>query len=282
MFLSAFSTSIIIIIITVFLLCFNIIDFNSTNDFLVKHAIYETLFFFLFLSFPSGFVVHFFQYYVFGTPVSRRRSTYSSSLESPPITPRGRGQTASDHSKSAALTELGFSARKTTTASVTVYASSKSASISADSDSGSSSVYTSDISRKSSTKAVASQSAAEPASPPPEPVPAAEKPIPEQPEDIELELPRKAAEEPVIEPSPRVSTDTLESAPLKQGIVASVEAEDKSADEDSDSDVSGSGSSRKEIVTYAFYVLCLRGAGQGQLHRLGLRLSEAGARILKK
>jgi len=65
MFLSAFVSSILIVIFNVFLLAFNVVDFNTTNDYLIKHSIYESLFILLFLAFPSGFVVHYFEMYIF-------------------------------------------------------------------------------------------------------------------------------------------------------------------------------------------------------------------------
>jgi len=81
MFLSAFISSIILLTTVLCLFAFNVVsDFNTTRAFFIKHSIYETLFILLFLCFPSGFVVHYFQTCIFNTPGEDFSSCPSSEL----------------------------------------------------------------------------------------------------------------------------------------------------------------------------------------------------------
>jgi hypothetical protein len=53
-----------VIITTLFTVAVTAADITTTRDYLIKHTIYETLFISLFLSFPSGFMLHYYQTFV--------------------------------------------------------------------------------------------------------------------------------------------------------------------------------------------------------------------------
>jgi len=62
MYVSAFVCSVLIIVFDLFILGFNVNPaFDTTRDYLIKNSVYETLYLLLFLSLPSGFVVHYLQ-----------------------------------------------------------------------------------------------------------------------------------------------------------------------------------------------------------------------------
>jgi len=80
MFLSAFTSSIVMIVLDAFLLAFYFVSFSSTtNQYLVRHGIYESLYFVAFLSFLSGFVVHFVTHGFAHTGTSNKKSSTESS-----------------------------------------------------------------------------------------------------------------------------------------------------------------------------------------------------------
>jgi len=74
-YISVFVTSMLLIIVCIF--TFSTSRLNSTNNYLMKHTIYETLFLSLFLSFPAGFVLHYYKTFV----VWKRKSEMNIALD---------------------------------------------------------------------------------------------------------------------------------------------------------------------------------------------------------
>lgn len=80
-YVSALTAAVLIIAFVIELAVSNITNFNSTNQYLIKHSIYETLFVAQFISIPAGFVVHYYKFFLTGEGGSSG-STLSNSQHS--------------------------------------------------------------------------------------------------------------------------------------------------------------------------------------------------------
>jgi len=80
LYMSAIMSSILLVFFIIELAISNLTHFNTTNQFLVKHSIYETLFVAIYVALPSGFLIHYFHTWWKPNYLSSRESTSSKSV----------------------------------------------------------------------------------------------------------------------------------------------------------------------------------------------------------
>jgi len=84
-FVSALVTSALTILLMIFYFAFNFSSLGATtNDFLIRHSIYESIFVGMYFSFPSGFVAHYLQNYALTRRVEEGVAMQTTTTETIP------------------------------------------------------------------------------------------------------------------------------------------------------------------------------------------------------